>query len=221
MRTITKTSSSRNITPAPVTPIRVDLKAALEPAAFKAAVEKLHTQDTQALQWKRNQAAAELELEQMAQRIILLECQRDGIDPSTDARWKRSAAYIAERQDQIASIDANIAARRARADEQIAVGPKVTAEYAANFAKLLKGLADLEPLFNKVDQQRDELLALLLDTAPNGASRLVGLPRAASGASILWRADNDAIKELFKRDYLQRNGLTRLLEDARAAGLGV
>jgi hypothetical protein len=214
-------NKARQIVVSSTAPAPVDLKAALEPAAFKAAVEKPHAQDMQALQRKLNQLKAEVELEGMASRIIKLESQRDGIDESTDPRLQRSAAYIREREEQIAAINADIANRRARADQQIAVGPQLLGEYAANFSKLLRGLAALEDLYRQVDRGREELLALLLDTAPNGGPRLVGVPRAASGASILWRAENDAVQELFKRDYLQRNGLDRLLEDAREVGLDV
>jgi hypothetical protein len=200
------------VTPTPAQPVGANTDA----NTIKAQAQRFGEQTKAAYRREQDQLQAEIELEEYRARGVELEIRAAGGDPTKSDKLADSRRFIERRRERIAALDRQIAVLEHRMQERIERGPEVVAAYIDGTASLLKGLAELKPLYDDLVRRRQDVFDLLFEHAPNGAPTMVGLPNSGSLFSIVKQLD-----KVLGADYPNKSVLARLLDDAGASGIEV
>lgn len=192
------------------------LTTTARPDSVTAQIEKFATEQKAVWQREQTQLRAEIDFERYKVQGIELEIRASGGDPSKSDKLAHSRRYIERREERIAALDSQIAFVEQRMQERIDRGPEVVADYDESLVSFLNHLVEAKRLYDQLAAKQQAVFDLLFDTMPNGAPRLVGLPNSGPRFGAV-----KAFEETLGKDYPNKSLLTRLLDEARAAGVEV
>lgn len=199
--------------------------AEAKPPHLGAALTEMPTRIQQAaeqikagLRTEQDRLRAQIELAQDDARRLALRMRATGQTMATTDQADLDR-YIGERQDQIDSLDTQIAALDRRTADRVERGPRLFAEFVDTAKALVEGLTALQPAYDRAAKLEEDIRSLLTDYHPNGRIVVTSIPSATTGGTVLGLVQR--LKLVFGDDRSDASVLDRLLTDAREAGLDV